>query len=260
MGAPPVASFTTAQAASPPLTTTFTDTSTNSPTSWSWNFGDGATSTAQSPAHTYAAAGTYTVTLTASNSGGSGTTTQSATVVAAPVAGFTTSPPGGLAPLPVTFTDTSTNSPTSWSWNFGDGTTSTAQNPTHTYSTFGNYGVTLTVTNAGGISTTVPTTIAVTDFALTASPSSQSVVRGGSVKYQVTLTPKNGFNDSVLLSVRGLGSGATASFAPNPTSSSAVLTISTTTTAKNGTFTLTIDGVSGKASRSTTVTLQIKRN
>jgi hypothetical protein len=38
-----------------------------------------------------------------------------------------------------------------------------------------------------------------------------------------------------------------------------VLTISTTTTAKNGTFTLTIDGASGTVSRSATVTLQVKR-
>lgn len=32
-------------------------------------------------------------------------------------------------------------------WNFGDGTTSTLQNPTHTYTLDGNYNVTLTVTN-----------------------------------------------------------------------------------------------------------------
>lgn len=50
----------------------------------------------------------------------------------------------------VQFTDTSTNSPTSWLWNFGDSTTSTAQNPTKTYSTPGTYTVTLTATNAGG--------------------------------------------------------------------------------------------------------------
>jgi plastocyanin len=50
----------------------------------------------------------------------------------------------------VQFTDTSTNTPTSWLWNFGDATTSTAQNPTKTYSTPGTYTVTLTATNAGG--------------------------------------------------------------------------------------------------------------
>lgn len=44
----------------------------------------------------------------------------------------------------VSFTDYSCNAPDSWLWNFGDGTTSTAQNPTHTYTTEGNYTVTLT--------------------------------------------------------------------------------------------------------------------
>ncbi len=50
----------------------------------------------------------------------------------------------------IQFTDLSTNTPTSWSWNFGDSTTSTAQNPTKSYSAAGTYNVTLTATNAGG--------------------------------------------------------------------------------------------------------------
>ncbi|GAB2943264.1 hypothetical protein GCM10027048_04850 [Hymenobacter coalescens] len=51
---------------------------------------------------------------------------------------------------PVQFTDLSQNAPTSWLWNFGDGTTSTQQNPTHTYTRSGVYDVTLTVTNNFG--------------------------------------------------------------------------------------------------------------
>ncbi|RYZ27127.1 MAG: PKD domain-containing protein [Chitinophagaceae bacterium] len=38
---------------------------------------------------------------------------------------------------------------TAWLWNFGDGTTSTAQNPSHVFPSFGNYTVTLTATNNG---------------------------------------------------------------------------------------------------------------
>ena len=42
------------------------------------------------------------------------------------------------------------NNPESWLWDFGDGTTSTEQNPAHTYSTEGNYTICLTATNDWG--------------------------------------------------------------------------------------------------------------
>lgn len=51
--------------------------------------------------------------------------------------------------LDYTFTNTSTNA-TSYLWDFGDGTTSTLQNPVHTYALEGNYTVTLTVNNSCG--------------------------------------------------------------------------------------------------------------
>lgn len=57
----------------------------------------------------------------------------------------------------VSFTDASTFSPTSWLWDFGDGNQSTAQNPTHTYTTSGTYTVTLTTTNAFGSDVEVKT-------------------------------------------------------------------------------------------------------
>jgi PKD repeat protein len=68
----------------------------------------------------------------------------------APTAAFSGTPTSGSAPLTVSFTDLSTGSPTSWAWTFGDGGTSTAQNPSHTYSEPGTYTVTLTATNAYG--------------------------------------------------------------------------------------------------------------
>jgi len=48
----------------------------------------------------------------------------------------------------------SLNRITSRSWDFGDGTTSIALNPTHTYSTAGNYTVTLTISDPSGCTAT----------------------------------------------------------------------------------------------------------
>jgi PKD repeat protein len=76
---------------------------------------------------------------------------------------FTWTPPGPVAPtasfnystysLNATFTDTSTDSDGSvvgWLWDFGDSSTSTLQNPVHTYASSGTYTVGLTVIDNDG--------------------------------------------------------------------------------------------------------------
>lgn len=68
-----------------------------------------------------------------------------------PIAKFETSGYDLLyPPATVTFTDQSVSLPTKWEWSFGDGTTSTIQNPSHTYTQPGRYPVTLKVTNNAG--------------------------------------------------------------------------------------------------------------
>ena len=139
-----------------PLDVAFTDLSVNGPVSWTWNFGDGNGSNDQSPTHTYAATGTYTVSLTVADGGGNvDTETKSAYIVVADpsVAEFSATPTTGSAPLPVSFQDLSGGTPTSWQWTFGDGGTSSAQNPSHTYTTPGTYDVTLTIDGPGGTAT-----------------------------------------------------------------------------------------------------------
>jgi hypothetical protein len=97
------------------------------------------------------------------------------------------------------------------------------------------------------------------DFLLSAAPASQSILRGGTASYAVSIAPSGGFTDAVTLSVSGLPVGATASFSPNPTSTTSTLSVRTTTTAKTGTYTLSISGTAGALTRTTTVTLQVRR-
>ncbi|MFA6307929.1 MAG: PKD domain-containing protein [Patescibacteria group bacterium] len=68
-------------------------------------------------------------------------------------AGFVSDVISGSVPLTVQFTDQSVGNFTSWFWDFGDGTTSTQQNPKHTYIGGGNCNVSLTVSD-GNITNT----------------------------------------------------------------------------------------------------------
>ena len=146
-----------------PLVVTFTDQTTGNPTGWAWDFdNDGIVdvSGVQDPTFTYSAPGQYTVTLVASNGVGSDTVTRNNYVtVGQPLAAvsFTATPSSGVRPLTVAFTDTSTNTPVAWEWDFNnDGVIdSTDQNPTFEYTAVGTYSVRLTVTNAGGTSSTL---------------------------------------------------------------------------------------------------------
>ena len=129
---------------------TFTNTTLDGET-YLWDFGDGATSTEANPTHSYTAANTYTVKLTATNADGDNSATQTLTVNAAqlPTASFTYEPAIVVVGVTVTFTNT-TQDGNSYSWDFGDGETSTEENPTHEFSTAGDFVVELTATNSGG--------------------------------------------------------------------------------------------------------------
>jgi gliding motility-associated-like protein len=132
----------------------FTDSSTGNPVSWLWNFGvAGASSTQQNPSYTYANPGTYTVSLRVTDAAGcTDDTVMNNTVVvqALPTANITSS--GTIscrAPFSVSFNSNASPGVT-YLWNFGDGNTSTLANPVHTYTTPGNFTVSLTVRNAAG--------------------------------------------------------------------------------------------------------------
>ena len=122
------------------------------PLTWNWDFGDGNTGTGQNITHVFPSTpNQFTVTLTINNpSVCGGTATRSKIIVFNRVAptsnfGFTTS----CNNLSVAFHDSSTIGAgaqiISYSWDFGDGNTSTAQNPTHNYLSYGTYNVRLIV-------------------------------------------------------------------------------------------------------------------
>lgn len=121
-----------------------------------WTFGDGETSMDEDPTHIYTEDGTYTVVLTTENDCGSNSASTQITISLAPepaitIAGNTE----GCAPKVVNFQSTSSNEPDTYEWIFEGGSPaiSTEQNPQVTYTSEGNYDVTLTVSNENGENT-----------------------------------------------------------------------------------------------------------
>ncbi len=162
----PTANFTAAKMSGSCLGPTryaFTDQA-SAAASWSWNFDDGGTSTAQNPTHDFAAAGQYDVMLIITNADGcSDTVTKPVTVVAAsvPVADFTTNDAPVCLPENISFSDASVSDSAivSWNWAFGDASTSSSQNPSHTYTTVGTFTVALIIETVAGCRDTVSKTV-----------------------------------------------------------------------------------------------------
>lgn len=138
-----------------PIVVSFQDSSTGNPTSWKWDLGNGTTSFLQNPSATYFNPGTYTIKLIIQNAGQQDSIAKEAfiTVYDNPTVNFEAPQTMGCYPLQVQFTDLSTTSigtVAQWQWDFGNGVTSTQQNPTHTYTTQGNYNVKLKVVSSKG--------------------------------------------------------------------------------------------------------------
>ena len=138
-----------------PLPVSFTDLSNGNPTSWKWILGDGTISYEQNPSVIYFNPGTYNVKLVVQNASGSDSIVrnQYIMVYAKPTVDFSTSSTVGCSPMTVNFTDLSiagSGTINSWQWDFGDGTFSTLQNPTHTYTSTGNFNISLLIKNNYG--------------------------------------------------------------------------------------------------------------
>ncbi len=133
-----------------PTVVNFNDNSSGA-IQWNWNFGDGNQSIINDPVHIYNEPGIYDVTLTVTDgSGCSDTLIRPALVhITGSVASFTAATPTGCGPWQVQFQDSSISA-FNWIWNFGDGTSSTQQNPVHSYNQPGNYVVTLMTQDTTG--------------------------------------------------------------------------------------------------------------
>lgn len=108
--------------------------------SWVWEFGDGAVAEGPAVAHTYREPGLYTVFLTITTSEGCSSSTgydillNDDDVVQGPECrAIFFFEQDENNPRTFQFEDLSMGDVISWKWNFGDGTTSTRQNPTHTF-------------------------------------------------------------------------------------------------------------------------------
>ncbi|MCK5839730.1 MAG: DNRLRE domain-containing protein [Bacteroidales bacterium] len=116
--------------------------------SYLWDFGDGIISQNENPTHQYTEIGEYDVTLIAYNDILSNTITKTLTVCKMPISAFDFSIDG----YTLSFSNLSQDADT-YFWTFGDGNQSTLENPTYTYSSDGEYIVSLVATNVCGADT-----------------------------------------------------------------------------------------------------------
>ena len=112
-------------------------------------------------------------------------------------------------------------------------------------------------------SATAPLTQTITDFSISATPTSQTITRGSSGTYTLTLAPAGGLSGNVSLSCNGAPGSTTCSISSNQVtlngtnSAQATVTVTVSKHATVGTYTLTLKGTSGSITHSTTVTLTI---
>lgn len=133
---------------------------------------------------------------------------------------------------------------------------------THATTTLGTYPMTITGTS-GALTHSIAVSLVITthgpvDFALSATPATQTVTHGNSATYTVTETPAGGFAGSVTLTAINVPAGATATFATNPFTGSTTMTIATTASTPLATYQIAIGGYSGSLLHTTPVNLKVQ--
>lgn len=190
----------------------------------------------------YASIGQYTVTGTLVPSGGQ-----------PPVAVASANPTSGTTPLTVSFSSVNSSDPdgtiVGYSWNFGDGTSSTEPNPVKVYNSAGTFTAVLTVTDNSGLTGTSSVQINVLqapDAAIYVQSISMSLVTSGrntSAQAVITVYDGNGLprpNATVAVKWTGLTKGSDTGV----TDANGRVTITSGSTRKSGTFTITVTDLS----------------
>ncbi len=126
---------------------TFTDLTPGPANRWLWDFGDSTTSTQRNPVKLYQDTGSFTIKLFVWNGGCMDSLVKPLYItINPPIAKFNVRT-DCRRPFERTFTDNSIGAD-QWFWSFGDGNTSNDRNPVHTYSSTGNFQVSLRVVNS----------------------------------------------------------------------------------------------------------------
>ena len=169
-----------------------------------------------------------------------------------PTAVVTATPTSGFGPLAVNFTGSGSydqdGSIVSYAWTFGDGASSSAQNPSRTYSTPGTYTATLTVTDNRGGTGTASTQIVVSQnpaLVMHVGSITMALVQsaaGTSARANVRIV--NGSGQPVQgATVSGSWTGLAKSNSTATTDANGNAVLTSKVSRKKGTFTIAVTGV-----------------
>ncbi|WP_187143402.1 FG-GAP-like repeat-containing protein [Terriglobus albidus] len=177
-------------------------------------------------------------------------TTQTGTVTVNPQYGFSGNVTLSATGLPSGVTASFSPNPTTGSSIM---TLTLSNSATPGYSQITVSGVSGSVTAVGSTSLTVNQQ----SFTVSSAPGVLNLSPGTTAKSSVMVKPLNGFSGSVNFTATGLPSGVTASFSPNPTTGSAIVTFTADNSATVGSGTVTITGTSNGGSASTALTVNV---
>ena len=99
------------------------------------------------------------------------------------------------------------------------------------------------------------------NFTIAVSPTSGSIVQGGSGSATVTTTVSGGFSNAITLSASGQPTGVTVGFSPNPIAApgagTSTMSITVASTTATGTYTITVTGTGGSTTHTATYSLTV---